>query len=68
MAPEIVLWPQGSQAFPNYKEKSYNKVLWDGTNKNFQELYVAGWNNSKHTVPLPYNGNPDSVIADVKTK
>ena len=68
MSPEIVLWPQGSNAFPNYKEKSYNKVLWDGTNKNFQKLYVAGWNNSQHTVPLPYNGNPDSVIVNVKTK
>jgi hypothetical protein len=63
MAPEIVLWPQGSNAFPSYKEKSYNKVLWDGSNKNFQQLFVAGWNNTKHTVPLPYNGDPSSVIA-----
>lgn len=68
MAPEIVLWPQGSNAFPNYKEKSYNKVLWDGTNKNFQQLYVAGWNNTQHTVPLPYNGNPDSIISKITTK
>ena len=62
MAPEIVLWPQGANAFPNYKEKSYNKVLWDGTNKNFQKLYVAGWIGSQYIVPLPYSGNPDSVI------
>ena len=68
MAPEIVLWPQGSSAFPSYKEKSYNKVLWDGTNKNFQQLYVAGWNNSQYTVPLPYNGSPDSIIVNAKTK
>ncbi len=62
MAPEIVLWPQGANAFPNYKEKSYNKVLWDGTNKNFQKLYVAGWVGSQYIVPLPYSGSPDSVI------
>ncbi len=65
MAPEIVLWPQGTNAFPSYKEKSYNKVLWDGSNKNFQQLFVGGWNNTKHTVPLPYNGDPNSVIAVV---
>ncbi len=68
MAPEIVLWPQGSQAFPSYKEKSYNKVLWDGTNKNFQQLYVAGWNNTQHIVPLPYNGNPDSITSKITSK
>ena len=63
MSPEIVLWPQGNNAFPNYKEKSYNKVLWDGTNKNFQELYVAGMAGSLYTVPLPYSGSTDSIIA-----
>lgn len=63
MSPEIVLWPQGSNAFPNYKEKSYNKVLWDGTNKNFQELYVAGMAGSLYTVPLPYSGSTDSIIS-----
>ena len=62
MAPEIVLWPQGANAFPNYKERSYNKGLWDGTNKNFQKLYVAGWVGSQYIVPLPYSGSPDSVI------
>ncbi|MBQ1194694.1 MAG: hypothetical protein IIX44_00445 [Clostridia bacterium] len=68
MAPEIVLWPQGSNAFPNYKEKSYNKVLWDGTNKNFQQLYVAGWNNTQHIVPLPYSGSPDSITSKITSK
>lgn len=63
MAPEIVLWPQGNNAFPNYKEKSYNKVLWDGTNKNFQQMYVAGWIGSQYIVPLPYSGSADSVIS-----
>jgi hypothetical protein len=65
MSPEIVLWPQGSHAFPNYKEKSYSKVLWDGTNKNFKAMFVAGWNNTQYIVPLPYNGDPNSVIAKV---
>ena len=68
MAPEIVLWPQGANAFPSYKEKSYNKVLWDGTNKNFQQLYVAGWIGSQYIVPLPYSGSPDSVIVLAKTQ
>lgn len=68
MSPEIVLWPQGSSAFPNYKEKSYNKVLWDGTNKNFQQLYVAGWNMTLHTVPLPYNGDVNSIVSTVTVK
>ncbi len=68
MSPEIVLWPQGSHAFPNYKEKSYSKVLWDGTNKNFKQLYVAGWNNTQHIVPLPYNGDPASIISKVTTE
>jgi beta-lactamase superfamily II metal-dependent hydrolase len=65
MSPEIVLWPQGSHAFPNYKEKSYSKVLWDGTNKSFKALFVAGWNNTQHIVPLPYNGDPASVISKI---
>ena len=68
MSPEIVLWPQGSSAFPNYKEKSYNKVLWDGTNKNFQQLFVAGWNNSQYIVPLPYSGDPASITSIVTKK
>ncbi len=68
MAPEIVLWPQGSNAFPNYKEKSYNKVLWDGTNKNYQNMYVAGWLGSQYIVPLPYNGDTSTIISLPKTR
>ena len=68
MSPEIVLWPQGSHAFPNYKEKSYSKVLWDGTNKDFKAMYVAGWNNTQHIVPLPYNGDPSSIISKITTE
>lgn len=61
MSPEIVLWPQGNNAFPNYKEKSYNKVLWDGTNKNFKQMYVAGWIGSQYIVPLPYSGDTATI-------
>ena len=68
MSPEIVLWPQGEAAFPNYKEKSYNKVLWDGTNKNFQELYVAGWSGNQFIVPLPYNGETSSITSILQTR
>ena len=62
MSPEIVLWPMGLNAYPTYKEKAYNKVLWDGTNKNLQQVFVAGWNGTQYIVPLPYNGDPGSVI------
>jgi hypothetical protein len=58
----------GEHAFTTYKNKAYSKVLWDGTNKNFQQLYVAGWNNTQHTVPLPYNGDPASIISKVTTE
>lgn len=68
MSPEIVLWPQGLQAYSTHKEKSYNKVLWDGSNKNLQKVYVAGWNNTQHIVPLPYNGNTDSIISHITVR
>ena len=67
MSPEIVLWPMGLNAFATYQHKAYSKVLWDGTNKNFQQLYVAGWNNTQHTVPLPYNGDPASITSKITT-
>ena len=68
MSPEIVLWPMGLHAYPNYKEKSYNKVLWDGTNKNLQLICVGGWSNTQYIVPLPYNGSPDSIIEKITTQ
>lgn len=68
MSPEIVLWPMGLNAFATYQHKAYSKVLWDGTNKNFQQVYVAGWNNTTHTVPLPYNGDPASIISKITTQ
>ena len=68
MSPEIVLWPMGLNAFATHQHKAYSKVLWDGTNKNFQQLYVAGWNGTQHTVPLPYNGDPASITSKITTQ
>ena len=68
MSPEIVLWPMGLNAFATHQHKAYSKVLWDGTNKNFQQLYVAGWNGTLHTVPLPYNGDPASITSKITTQ
>lgn len=68
MSPEIVLWPMGLHAYESYKNKAYNKVLWDGTNKNLQKVYVAGWSGTQYIVPLPYNGNPASIISKITTQ
>ncbi len=68
MSPEIVLWPMGLHAYSTYKNKAYNKVLWDGTNKNLQQVYVGGWSNTQHTVPLPYNGDPASITSRITTE
>ena len=35
-----VLWPQGLNAYPNFKDASYNAVLF--TVPNYQEVYVSG--------------------------
>ncbi len=58
-APSTLLWPQGSAAFPNYKNKAYNVVLFSpetsgGTNKNFKECLVAGLEGESIVVPIPY--------------
>ncbi len=68
MSPEIVLWPMGLHAYSTYKDKVYNKVLWDGTNKNLQQVFVAGWSGTEYIVPLPYNGDPKSVIEKITTQ
>ena len=59
VAPSTLLWPQGSSAFPNYKNKAYNVVLFSpetsgGTNKNFKECLVAGLEGESVVVPIPY--------------
>lgn len=48
----LVLWPQGIVAFPNYKDKAYNAVLFN--QKNYKEYYVAGSQGTVTTVELPY--------------
>lgn len=57
-SPTLLLWPQGSHLYPNYKGKSYNAVLFSpsdgGSNPNFQECYVAGAEGDIITVPIPY--------------
>ena len=68
ISPEIVLWPMGLNAYSTYKSKAYNKVLWDGTNKNLQQVYVAGWSGTQYIVPLPYNGNPASITSKITTQ
>ncbi|MCQ2353909.1 MAG: MBL fold metallo-hydrolase [Clostridia bacterium] len=54
MKPATLLWPQGIKAYPKYREKSYNKVLWNESNPNYKETYIAGWEGSITTLPLPY--------------
>ncbi|MBQ7321426.1 MAG: MBL fold metallo-hydrolase [Clostridia bacterium] len=47
-----VLWPQGLSAYPNYKGKSYNAVLFEVPN--YKEVYVSGARGDQIIVPLPY--------------
>lgn len=58
VSPSLLLWPQGSRAYPNYKGKSYNVVLFSpsegGSNANFKECYVAGGEGDTIVVPIPY--------------
>jgi hypothetical protein len=68
MSPELVLWPMGNHAYSTHKEKAYNKVLWDGTVSTVKSVYVAGWNNTRHTVPLPWNGDTASIVSVIKSE
>lgn len=68
MKPEIVLWPMGKHAHETHKEKAYNKVLWDGTITEVKGVYVAGWNGTTHTVPLPWNGDTASIVSVIKSE
>ena len=68
MSPEIVIWPMGLHAYSKYKDKAYSKVLWDGSNKNFKEVYVAGWNGTTHTIPLPFNGDLSTITTKITTE
>ena len=68
MSPEIVIWPMGLHAYSTYKNKAYSKVLWDGSNKNFKEVYVAGWNGTTHTIPLPFNGDISTITSKITSE
>lgn len=58
VAPSTLLWPQGSYAYPKYKTKAYNVVLFSkddgGSNPNFKECYVAGLEGESVIIPIPY--------------
>jgi len=60
MLPETLLWPQGSNAYPNYMTKKYNVVLFSpdyvsgGQNPNFKEVYVTGVQGDTVILPIPY--------------
>lgn len=47
-----VLWPQGLHAYPNYKDKAYNKAVFEVPN--YKEVYVSGALGDQIVVPLPY--------------
>ena len=48
----LVLWPQGLNAFNNYVDKDYNNILFKLPN--FKECYVAGGQGDLVIVKLPY--------------
>ncbi len=56
---EIVLWPQGLTAYPNYKGKDYNAVLF--TLSNYKDVYVAGANGDLIIVELPYEYGKSNI-------
>ena len=47
-----VLWPQGLHAYPNFKDASYNAVLFKVPN--YKEVYVSGAEGDSVIIPLPY--------------
>ena len=47
-----VLWPQGLNAYPNFKGASYNAVLF--TVPNYKEVYVSGAEGDSIVIPIPY--------------
>lgn len=59
MQPEVLLWSQGFNAYPTYKVKAYNAVLFSpatkgGTNSNFKECLVSGAEGDSVTISIPY--------------
>jgi beta-lactamase superfamily II metal-dependent hydrolase len=62
---ELVLWPQGLNAYHNYIDKDYNSILFKLPN--YKECYVAGGQGDLVIVKLPYvygkEGNVEIVCA-----
>ena len=54
MAPETLLWPVGATVYPERRQRSYNQVLWNASNPNYKEAYVAGLEGNYTVLPLPY--------------
>ena len=54
MKPSVILWPVGQNHYETVAANAYNKVLFQGENPNYAELYVAGWQGNAVTLPLPY--------------
>lgn len=58
--PSLVLYPAGDSNFKNSHTKSYNVVLFSssyavgGTNDNFKEVFVGGYEYNAVTTPIPY--------------
>ena len=47
-----VLWPQGLNAYPTYKTKAYNSVVFEVPN--YKEVYVSGAEGDSIILPIPY--------------
>ena len=54
MKPSVILWPVGQNHYATVAANAYNKVLFQGSNPNYAELYFAGWQGNAVTIPLPY--------------
>jgi len=61
MRPAVVLWCQGSKAYPSYKDKVYNKPLFES--EEYREVFVAGFRGEFHRLSLPYTPNEQKAAA-----
>ncbi|MBQ2513277.1 MAG: hypothetical protein II534_08040, partial [Clostridia bacterium] len=62
------VWPAGNAGFENTKTATRNAVLINtGTNPNFKEVFVAGWEGSVTTLPLPYTVGTGKQVLTIKS-
>jgi Predicted hydrolase (metallo-beta-lactamase superfamily) len=64
ISPATLVWPMGQVAYPSYKTKTHNTVLFSPANPNFKEVYIAGPEGSVTVFPLPYTVG--SAVANKK--